>query len=65
MAESRRQPRMRCQIHFLPDRHVLQKLSQVYQRLVPQPGSEAMPEPTELTAAQRAKDRSHLRPSFF
>ena len=35
MAERRGQRKLRCQINYLPDRHVLQKMSEVYRRLVP------------------------------
>ena len=65
MAESKRQPRLRCQIHFQPDRHVRQKLSQVYHWLVPQSELGTTPEAGQLSTAQDAKERSHLRPSLF
>ena len=65
MAESRRQPRMRCQIHYLPDRHVPQKMSQVYQWLVPESERGPAQPVSQLTTSQRAKDRSYLRSSFL
>jgi hypothetical protein len=65
MAEPKRQPKLRCQIHFVSDRHVSQKLSQVYRWLVPEgdpPGRELalslMPTPHE-------KDRRHLHPGLL
>jgi len=65
MAENRRQPRMRCQIHFLPDRHVRQKISQVYHWLVPESERESAQLASQLTTAQRAKDRGYLRSSVL
>ena len=66
MAERRGQRIYRCQIHYLSDRHVAQKLSQVYQWLVPrlEPGS-AQRWNDLLTSAQHEKNRRHLRSSFF
>jgi hypothetical protein len=65
MAERRRQFKMRCQIHFLPDRHVPQKMSQVYHWLVPETSDEAGQQSAHLSETPRAKDHRHLRPSFF
>jgi hypothetical protein len=63
MAKRARQPKLRCQIHFMPDRHVLQKLSQVYHWLVPE--SAAGPQSTPLAAAGHEKDSRHLRSSLL
>jgi hypothetical protein len=65
MAESRRQRSLRCQIHYLPDRHVPQKMSQVYRWLVPEAEAGEAPERSDLTTAQYEKNRSHLRSSFL
>jgi len=66
MGEARGQRKLRCQINYLPDRHVLQKMSEVYRRLVPE--SEAGENPSRssrLATITGEKDRSHLRSSFF
>jgi hypothetical protein len=65
MAKFRRQPRLRCQIHFLPDRHVVQKMSQVYHWLVPESEPEISQRSSQLSIGQHAKDSRHLRPSFL
>jgi len=64
MAE-RRQPKMRCQIHYLPDRHVPQKMLQVYQWLVPESERQSAQPANQLTTVQHAKERSYLRSSFL
>ena len=63
MAKRVRQPKLRCQIHFMPDRYVSQKLSQVYRWLVPE--SAAGPPGTALAAAGHEKDSRHLRSSLL
>ena len=65
MAEPKRQRSVRCQFHYLPDRHVPQKMSQVYQWLVPQGEPGTLPQSSELTTAHYEKNRSHLRSSFL
>lgn len=65
MAEGKRQPRMRCQTHYLPDRHVPQKMLQVYQWLVPEPEGESAQPDNQLSSSARAKDHGHLRSSFL
>lgn len=65
MAKTKRQPDLRCQTHFLSDRHVSQKLSQVYQWLVPEPPPGDPQAHRELTAAAHEKDCRHLHSSFF
>jgi hypothetical protein len=61
MAQSRRQRALRCEIHFQPDRHVSQKMAQVYHWLVPE--SEELPASYEIGRLGKAsyeKERSHL-----
>lgn len=65
MAKRVRQPSLRCQIHFMPDRHVSQKLSQVYHWLVPESAPATDRRSTQLAAAGYEKDRRHLRSSFL
>lgn len=65
MAEPKRQRRLRCQIHYQPDRHVPQKMSQVYRWLVPQEEPPTAGQPSELTTKHYEKDRSHLRSSIL
>jgi len=65
MAERRGQRKLRCQINYLPDRHVLQKMSEVYRRLVPGPQPGGNQPSGQLTTVEREKDRSHLRSSFL
>jgi hypothetical protein len=64
MAETKRQPKLQCQTHFLPDRHVSQKMSQVYRWLVPPP-SQSASLPPELRIAGDEKDGRHLHSSLF
>lgn len=65
MAEPKRQRSLRCQIHYLPDRQVPQKMSQAYRWLVPpeEPGTGG--QPSELTTTHYEKDRRHLRSSIL
>jgi hypothetical protein len=66
MAERRRQVQYRCQLNYLPDRHVLQKLSQVYRLLVPpEERDDFKTSLAPLTLAQDEQARRHLRQSFF
>jgi len=66
MGESKRQPKLQCQIHFLPDRHVSQKMSQVYRWLVPQADPPSAEQITQLlTIEGHEKDRRHLHSGFF
>jgi hypothetical protein len=65
MAEPRRQRTVRCQIHFLPDRHVSQKMSQVYRWLVPELEPTSAAPSAELTTINHEKDCRHLRSSFL
>ncbi len=65
MAKARRQHPLRCQTHYLPDRHVLQKMLQVYRWLVPEPEPGNAHRAPDLIAAHDEKDRRHLRSSLF
>lgn len=65
MAEPKRQQSLRCQIHYLPDRHVPQKMSQVYRWLVPEEEPGTAQQPNELTTTHYETDRSHLRSSVL
>jgi len=65
MAEPPRQRAFRCQNNYVPDRHVSQKISQVYGCLVPQPEPQPAPPLDRVTTAQHEKDRSPLRSSFL
>ncbi len=65
MAESRRQHKLHCQTHYLPDRHVSQKMSQVYRWLVPESGPGSTARPAQLMSAQYEKNCRHLRSSLL
>jgi hypothetical protein len=61
MAERRGQRKFRCQIHYLADRHVSQKMAQVFRWLVPESEQSLTDESCELTLATHEKDRRPLR----
>jgi hypothetical protein len=65
MAEPRRQRSLCCHIHYLPDRHVPQKISQVYRWLVPQEEPERAQPQGQVTTASHEKDGRPLRSSFL
>jgi hypothetical protein len=64
MAESKSQRKLRCEIHYLPDRHALQKLSQAYRWLVPESVQQTVEKP-EVTLNHDEKARRHLRSSLL
>ena len=61
MAERRGQRKFRCQIHYLADRHVSQKMAQVFRWLVPESDPRPTDESRELSLVAHEKDRRPLR----
>lgn len=65
MAERKCQPKLRCQFQFQFDRHVAEKMAQVYRWLAPVEPEESKPKELIACDKKNEKDRGHLRSSLL